>query len=64
MQLVVEAAGVTNRIAVVVPPPEAGVGGEAVGALQPCPATGRLLGEWKWKGKEPGISKPHLLYTN
>ncbi len=54
MQLVVEAAGVTNRIAVVVPPPEAGVGGEAVGALQPCPATGRLL--WgngmEWKGKK------------
>lgn len=35
MQLVVEAAGVADGLAVVVPPPEGGVGGAAVGAGHP-----------------------------
>ena len=41
VQLEVETAGVTDRLPVVVPPPERGLGGVAVGAAQPVSPGGR-----------------------
>ena len=41
MQLEVEAARVAHGLAVVVPPPQRGVGGPAVGAAQTHPPGGR-----------------------
>ena len=41
VQFEVETAGVTDWLPVVVPPPERGLGGVAVGAAQPVPPGGR-----------------------
>ena len=43
MQLVIEPAGVADRLAVGVPPPEGGGGRVAVGALEARPPVARLL---------------------
>ena len=41
VHLEVETAGVTDRLPVVVPPPERGLGGVAVGAAEPVSPGGR-----------------------
>ena len=41
VQFEVEAAGITDRLPVVVPPPERGLGGVTVGAAQPVSPGGR-----------------------
>ena len=51
VQLVVESAGVTNRLPVLIASPERGLGRLAVGAGGAFPSRGALLEKWKRQEK-------------